>query len=160
MGVTALEQLFAEHYVALVRLAVNLVDDAESAEDLVQDVFASFDPNRVEDPARYLRTAVVNRSRSALRRRKVARAFAGRATRIELGEPADTGAVRTAERQTVLAAIDALPQRQREAVVLRYYEDLPVTEIAQVLATTPSAVSSALSRALDTLSTTLGDRND
>ncbi len=157
---TALEELFAEHYVALVRLAVNLVDDAESAEDLVQDVFASIDPKRVDDPARYLRTAVVNRSRSALRRRKVARAFAGRATRIELAEPADIGAVRTAERQTVLAAIDALPQRQREAVVLRYYEDLPVTEIAQVLDTTPSAISSALTRALDALATTLGDRDD
>ena len=68
--------------------------------------------------------------------------------------------MRTAERQTVLAAIDALPQRQREAVVLRYYEDLPVTEIAQMLATTPSAISSALTRALDTLATTLGDRDD
>jgi len=158
--VTAWDELFAEHYVALVRLAANLVDDPDSAEDVVQDVFAALGPTRVDEPLRYLRTAVVNRSRSALRRRRVARAFAGRATRIELAEPADSGAVRTAERQTVLAAIDALPQRQREAVVLRYYEDLPVTEIATVLATTPSAVSSALSRALDTLATTLGDRND
>ena len=154
------EELFAEHYAALVRLAVQLVDDQESAEDVVQDVFAAFDPARVDDPLRYLRTAVVNRSRSALRRRRIARAFAGRASRIELAEPADSGAVRTAERRSVLSAIDALPRRQREAVVLRYYEDLPVTEIARVLDTTASAVSSALTRALDTLALTLGDRAD
>ena len=157
---TAVEELFARHYARLVRLAAQLVDDPESAEDVVQDVFAALDPSRVDDALPYLRRAVVNRSRSMLRRRRTARAFAGRATRIELGEPADSGAVRTAERTRLLAAIDALPRRQREAVVLRYYEDLPVTEIARTLDTTPSAISSALTRALDTLATTLGDRDD
>jgi RNA polymerase sigma factor (sigma-70 family) len=155
--VTALDELFAAHYVALVRLAVNLVDDQDSAEDVVQDVFAALDPSRIDDPVRYLRTAVVNRSRSVLRRRRTARAFAARTARVELIED---GAVRTAERASMLAAIDALPQRQREAVVLRYYQDLPVAEIARTLDTTPSAISSALSRALDTLATTLGDRDD
>lgn len=157
---TALEELFAAHYVALVRLAAQLVDDPDSAEDVVQDVFAALDPSRVDDPLRYLRTAVVNRSRSVLRRRRTARAFAGRSSRMELVEPADSGAVRTDERVRVLGAIDALPRRQREAVVLRYYEDLPVTEIAHLLDTTPSAVSSALTRALDTLATTLGGDDD
>ena len=157
---TALEELFAGHYVALVRLAVQLVDDPDSAEDVVQDVFAGLDPSRVDDPLHYLRRAVVNRSRSVLRRRRTVRAFAGRATRVELVEPADSGAVRTDERVRVLGAIDALPRRQREAVVLRYYEDLPVTEIARILDTTPSAVSSALTRALDTLATTLGGDDD
>jgi RNA polymerase sigma factor (sigma-70 family) len=155
--VIALDELFAAHYVALVRLAVNLVDDQDSAEDVVQDVFAALDASRIEDPLSYLRRAVVNRSRSVLRRRRTARAFARRTTRVELVED---GAVRTAERASMLASIDALPQRQREAVVLRYYEDLPVTEIARVLDTTPSAVSSALTRAIDTLATTLGDRDD
>src|SRR5206468_4728511 len=88
----------------------------------------------------YLRTAVINRARSVLRRRKVARLFAGRPARLELGEPADAGTVRDAERTRVLAAIEALPRRQREAVVLRYYEDLPVAEIALVLGISPGAV--------------------
>jgi RNA polymerase sigma factor (sigma-70 family) len=154
--VTSLDELFAAHYVALVRLAVQLVDDPDSAEDVVQDVFASASPARIDDPQSYLRTAVVNRARSVLRRRRTARAFASRPTRVELVEPADSGAVRTDERVRVLAAIDALPRRQREAVVLRYYEDLSVTDIARTLDTTPSAISSALTRALDTLATTLG----
>jgi RNA polymerase sigma factor (sigma-70 family) len=158
--VSTLDELFAAHYAALVRLAVQLVDDPDSAEDVVQDVFAGLNPSRVDDPLHYLRRAVVNRSRSVLRRRRTVRAFAGRAESIELVEPADSGAVRTAERVRVLAAIDALPRRQREAVVLRYYEDLPVTEIARVLDTTPSAISSALTRALDTLATTLGGDHD
>ena len=157
---TTLDELFAAHYVALVRLAVQLVDDPESAEDVVQDVFAAVNPSRLDDPLRYLRTAVVNRSRSVLRRRRTVRAFAGRARPMELVEPADSGTVRTDERVRVLAAIDALPRRQREAVVLRYYEDLAVGEIARILGTTPAAVSSALTRALDTLVVTLGGDDD
>jgi RNA polymerase sigma factor (sigma-70 family) len=158
--VTVVEELFARHYAPLVRLAAQLVDDPESAEDVVQDVFAALDPSRVDDALPYLRRAVVNRSRSVLRRRRTARVFASRPARIELVEPAESGALRTAERTRLLAAIDALPRRQREAVVLRYYEDLPVTEIAKTLGTTPSAISSALTRALDTLAGTLGDGND
>ena len=157
---TTLDELFAAHYVALVRLAAQLVDDPESAEDVVQDVFAGLDPSRVEDPLHYLRRAVVNRSRSVLRRRRTVRAFAGRAERMELVEAADSGTVRTDERVRVLAAIDTLPRRQREAVVLRYYEDLAVGEIARILEATPSAISSALTRALDTLAVTLEGDDD
>lgn len=152
--------MFARHYAGLVRLAAQLVDDPESAEDVVQDVFAGLNPARIDDPVPYLRRAVVNRSRSVLRRRRTARTFATRATRVELVESADEGAVRTDERVRVLSAIDALPRRQREAVVLRYYEDLPVTEIARTLGTTASAISSALTRALDTLTATLGEADD
>lgn len=155
------DALFARHYPQLVRLAVQFVDDVESAEDVVQDVFAALHPDRVRgDALQYLRTAVVNRARSMLRRRKVARLFASRPARPELAEPADAATVRDAERTRVLAAIDALPQRQREAVVLRYYEDLPVAEIAAVLHISPGAVSTALGRARETLSTSLGDRDD
>ena len=150
-------ELFERHYASLVRLAVHLVDDRDSAEDVVQDVFAALDPSRpLSDAKRYLTTAVVNRSRSALRRRRVARLFAGRATREEFAEPASESAVRSAERDRMLAAIDALPRRQREAVVLRYYEDLPVAEIALVLDSSSGAVSSALTRALDALKPILG----
>ena len=153
-------ELFERHYTALVRLAVHLVDDPASAEDVVQDVFAALDASRpMQDPKRYLTTAVVNRCRSTLRRRKVARLFAGRPTREEFVEPASEAAVRSVERARMLAAIDALPRRQREAVVLRYYEDLPVAEIALVLDTSPGSVSSALTRALDALKPMLGGRD-
>ncbi len=146
-------ELFRAHYLGLVRLAMRLVDDQETAEDLVQDVFAAVAKHgRVpEAPLRYLRTAVVNRSRSALRRRRVARAFlAGRREEGLAESPEDAGLRRDAHRD-MRAAIARLPIRQREVVVLRYYEDLPVGEIATALGVSPGAVSSALNRALATL---------
>src|SRR5689334_8025764 len=80
---TALDlgELYAAHRLALVRLAVLLVDDRASAEDVVQDAFAGLaaksTPLRDPDKAlAYLRQAVVNRSRSALRRRRTARGYA------------------------------------------------------------------------------------
>jgi RNA polymerase sigma factor (sigma-70 family) len=156
----SIDELFATYYVVLVRLAVHLVDDQETAEDLVQDVFAGLRPTReLDDAKRYLTTAVVNRSRSALRRRRVVRAFAARPTRQEFGAAADEHALRFTERARVLAAIAQLPRRQREAIVLRYYEELSVAEIARVLGTSAGAVSSALNRALAALATKVGDGN-
>jgi RNA polymerase sigma factor (sigma-70 family) len=147
--------LFEKHYLALVRLAMRLVDDQDSAEDLVQDVFAAL-PSQLDDPQRYLRTAVVNRARSALRHRRVVRAFWARPHRLEDIESADEASLRSAARDHMLAAISRLPQRQREVVVLRYYEDLAVAEIAAVLDISPGSVSSALNRAMTTLATTIG----
>lgn len=148
-----IDALYRAHYLALVRLAVQLVDDVESAEDVVQDVFAALhrrgDLTALDDPKRYLTSAVVNRARSALRRRRVARAF--RPAREQPVEAADASSLRAAERARVLAALGRLPRRQREVVVLRYYADLPVREVAAVLRIAPSAVSSSLSRALTSL---------
>ena|SRR3954454_24891535 len=151
----AVESLYERHYLTLVRLAVNLVDDLDSAEDVVQDVFAGL-KDIPDDPLPYLRTAVLNRARSALRRRKVVRAFLQRAAPPNDVEAADADALRADRRRSLLAAIDRLPQRQREVVVLRYYEDLAVTDIAQLLRITPGAVSSSLARALGTLETRIG----
>ncbi|MGH8960018.1 MAG: sigma-70 family RNA polymerase sigma factor, partial [Jatrophihabitantaceae bacterium] len=105
----------------------------------------------------YLRTAVLNRSRSALRRRKVARMFWSARPDQLAGESADGPALRVAERTRMLAVIALLPQRQREVVVLRYYEDLPVTAIAGLLGISAGAVSSALNRAMATLASTTED---
>ena len=155
---TDVRDLYARHYLPLVRLARQLVDDLDSAEDVVQDVFAALGDKPPRDPLPYLRRAVVNRSRSMLRRRRVSRAFASRAVRVELGEPADADALRTERRRALLARVTALPSRQRE-VVLRYYEELSVTEIAGVLGISAGAVSTALSRALDALGKTIERSN-
>jgi RNA polymerase sigma factor (sigma-70 family) len=144
--------LYDAHYLRLVRLALNLVDDRESAEDVVQDVFAAAQRKAAPDDALpYLRTAVVNRARSLLRRRRVVRAFGARATVAEFGEPADEDVLRAERRSRLLGAIGALPTRQKEAIVLRYYEDLKVAEIAATLGISPAAVSTSLARALDAL---------
>jgi len=154
-----LQRLYERHYLPLVRLAAHLVDDLESAEDVVQDVFAGL-RTAPRDPARYLQRAVVNRARSTLRRRRVVRTFLARGTRLEDGEPADGDVLRAERRRLLLGAVDRLPQRQREIVVLRFYEELAVAEIADVLAISPGAVSSSLARALDTLHARLGDNRE
>jgi RNA polymerase sigma-70 factor (sigma-E family) len=147
----AAQELFRANYLLLVRLAMRLVGDQETAEDVVQDVFVALaHPREIGDPLHYLRRAVVNRARSVLRRRRVAGAFWAQ-TRPQIAEPADASTFRRSERQRMLAAIQQLPQRQREVVVLRYYEDLGVSEIAAVLRISQGAVSSALNRALAAL---------
>jgi RNA polymerase sigma factor (sigma-70 family) len=144
--------LYDAHYLGLVRLAVNLVDDLASAEDVVQDVFAAAQRKAPPaEPLAYLRTAVVNRARSVLRRRRVARAFGARGPAVELADAADEDVLRSERRTRLLAAIAALPARQKEVVVLRYYEDLRVAEIATALGISPAAVSTSLARALDAL---------
>lgn len=154
-----LSALYAAHYLPLVRLALHLVDDLESAEDVVQDVFAGAGRALdAADPLRYLQAAVVNRSRSALRRRRAARAFAARPVRTAVAEGADAPALREDERATMLRALARLPLRQREVLVLRYYEELKVTEIAALLGINAGAVSTSISRALHSLGEQNGRR--
>ena len=150
---SGVSELFRQHYLRLVRLAMRLVDDQETAEDLVQDVFLGLAAQHIalDEPENYLRRAVVNRCHSILRRRRVARVFLA-ARRPD--EPVDDSAAiaeRDVERRQMLDAIARLPVRQREVVVLRYYDAQSVAEIASTLNISPGAVSSALNRALTAL---------
>ena len=61
------------------------------------------------------------------------------------------------ERDAILRLIAELPPRQRAAVALRYYEDLPIAEIADLLGSRETAVRSNLSRAIATLRQRLAD---
>jgi RNA polymerase sigma factor (sigma-70 family) len=153
-------ELFRAYYLDLVRLAARLVNSSAAAEDIVQDVFASVQRRgkRLDDPVPYLRAAVVNRARSVLRRRRVA-ALLGVMSSAH-AQPADTAALERAEQTRVLAAIKRLPGRQREIVVLRFYEDLTVAEVAHLLGISPGAVSSSAARAMTTLKLALGDADD
>lgn len=146
-------ELFDQHYLGLVRIAASVVGDQETAEDVVQDVFAAL-PERMDNPRSYLTTAVFNRSRSVLRRRKVALRL--RVWEQAPAESADQHTLRQDERERVLAAVRALPDRQREVVVLRYLEELPPAEVAELLGISKEAVASSLNRALESLRTKLG----
>ena len=151
-----LGELYAAHRLSLVRLAVLLVDDRASAEDVVQDAFAGLAANgaKLRDPDKalaYLRQAVVNRSRSALRRRRTARGYAPPRS-IEAVRP-DERAVLAEEHREILAALDRLAPRQREVLVLRYWSGLSEAEIAEALGITRGSVKSTASRALDQLET-------
>lgn len=161
---TAVEQLYASHYTQLVRLSVLLVRDRETAEEVVQDSFVAMHGRwkNLADPEKglaYLRQTVVNRSRSALRRRGVERRYAAAqpgalAARTEAG--ADEAALAHERRSVVLGALAALPRRQREVLALRYYLDLDEASIAETLGISRGAVKSHGSRGSASLRTLLG----
>ena len=153
---------------ALVRLAVLLVDDLADAEDVVQDAFLALHRKRAglrnsAAAVSYLRTSVVNGARSRLRRRAVARRHLASEMAVVAGrgEPAMAGAedavVVAAEHAHMIAALRALPRRQREVLVLRYWSGLSEAEIADTLHISKGTVKSAASRGLDTLERSLGE---
>lgn len=154
-----LAELYAAHRLSLVRLAILLVDDQASAEDVVQDAFAALAARRgaLRDRSAalgYLRTSVVNGSRSALRRRRTARAYSP-PHEPDLEAP-ESRAVLAEEHREVLAALGGLAPRQREVLVLRYWSDLSEVEIAAALGISKGTVKSTASRALDALELALG----
>ena len=111
----------------MVRLAMLLVDDVTTAEDVVQDAFAgvvkAWDRLETEAAMRaYLRTCVVNTARSVLRRRRTARSYVPPLSPTAPG--ADEAAVLSEEHREVIKALGRLPQRQREILVLRYWSSL------------------------------------
>lgn len=154
LTVDDLAELYAAHRLALVRLAILLVDDRASAEDVVQDAFAGLAGrlHRVRDPHAalgYLRTSVVNGSRSALRRRRTARGYVPPVPAEPPGP--DDRVVLAEEHREVLAGLDRLAPRQREVLVLRYWSGLSEAEIAETCGISRGSVKSTASRALDAL---------
>lgn len=150
--------LYAEHALGLVRLAVLLVGDRASAEDVVQDAFLGLYRrwDRLPDtsaPLAYVRVSVVNGCRTALRRRSRARRV-GNFTEPP-AESAEAVALLSEEQRAVAGALRRLPERQREALVLRYYLDLSEAEIAAAMRISRGTVKSATSRALATVGRTL-----
>ena len=161
-----LGDLFRQHHGELVRLATILVQNRETAEDLVQDVFTALQGRaggltRPDDALPYLRSAVLNRCRSALRRQAVARRFGDlRGTDYGLTQASvEAELVRDEDRRAVLAALAALPLRRREVLVLRYYLGLSEAEIAKTLGISPGTVKSSSARGLAALGRMLGENS-
>lgn len=149
-----LEDLYRTHRMRLVRLALLLVDEPATAEDVVQEAFTGLHRHwhNLRDSAAaigYLRTAVVNGSRSVLRRRKTARDYTP--PHVANARSAESLAMLTAEHQSVVAALGQLPPRQREVLVLRYYGNLTEAEIAEAAGISKGTVKSTASRALEAL---------
>jgi len=146
--------IFAAHHIGLVRLALIMVGDLATAEDVVQEAFERTHAGlpRLRDPDKaltYVRSAVLNGCRSVLRRR----AFAFR-RRTPYEPPiwsAESAVLIGEERREVLAALQRLPRRQREALVLRYYLELSDPEIADVMGIGASTVRSTIARGIAAL---------
>ena len=166
----AIAALFRDHHAELVRLALLMVGDLPTAEDVVQDVYMSLHRrNRaqgraqtVEAPLPYVRAAVLNGCRSALRRRGIARriGLTGQAApnedRMTLAS-AESEVILSEDRRQVLSALARLPRRRREVLVLRYYLGLSEAEIAAVLGISAGTVKSTAARALAALARDLGE---
>ena len=153
--------LFRAHAVSLVRVAVLLLGDQPSAEDVVQDAFLRLHRGLpgLRDPDKalpYLRASVINGSRSVLRARR--RALLRRAQHEPPVWSAESAAMDGEDRRAVLTAVAGLPRRSREVLALRYYLDLPDDEIAAALGVSRGTVSSTAARARAALVRTLKEK--
>jgi RNA polymerase sigma-70 factor (sigma-E family) len=153
--------LFDRHYAALCRLAYVILGDSAMAEEIVMDALLKTYKGwgRIRDLDRsdaYLKRAVVNLCRSKIRR-KIVESRVNEVThhRDALKMPA-WDPERHETSRLVWAAVKTLPERQRAAVVLRYFEDLPEAQIAEVLECSVGTVKSQLSKARAKLEKQLG----
>ena len=154
-------RLFHQEGRALVRLARLFVDDRDAAEDLVQEAFLRLarSAHRIADVDRapaYLRSIVLNLARDHNRRGLVS---------LRHRPPSDPdppsledGVVGREESREVVAALRRLPRRQRDCIVLRYYVELPVAEVAETLGLSANSVKTHLQRGLRSLEGMLEDR--
>lgn len=150
-GVEPLAVLFAERYVPLVRLAVLLGASQEVAEEKVMDAFAGLTSRigEVAAPTSYLRTAVVNGVRSHHRRLRTVRRQPRPRPQV-LEDP---------DLDDLWDRLGSLSRQERMCVVLRYYEDLPIGEIALVLDMPVGTVKSHLHRAIAALRDLLNEED-
>jgi RNA polymerase sigma-70 factor (sigma-E family) len=155
--------LYQAHGVGLIRLAVVMLGDRPAAEDVVQEAFCGLYRrwDHLDDPGnalRYLRSSVLNGCRSVLRNRGRLRLRLGQEPgRPDSVESAESTALVGEEHRAVLAALRRLPDRQREALVLRFYLELSEAEIAQAMGISQGTVKSTVSRALAALGRLLGE---
>jgi RNA polymerase sigma-70 factor (sigma-E family) len=150
----AVTAIYSAHYRSLVRLAALLVRDVATAEEVVQDSFVAMHGawRRLRDSDKalsYLRQSVVNRSRSVLRHRVVVDRNAPKPAPDE--PSAEQGAITLLERSAVISALRGLPQRQREALVLKFYADFSEAQIASTMGISRGAVKSHTARAMASL---------
>ena len=159
-----LAALFRRHHLELVRLALLLVGDQPTAEDVVQDVFARLQARdgrlagRDDGGLAYARTAVVNGCRSELRHRVTTRRASAALPPPAVQDSAEGQALLAEDRRRVLAALSQLPPRRREVLVLRYYLGLSEAEIAATLGISAGAVKSSAARGLAALARKIGEK--
>lgn len=154
----AIAALFLEHARSLVRLARFFADDRNAAEDLVQEAFLrlrrSF--HRIETPDRaaaYLRSIVLNLARDHNRRGLMS--LRHRMPEEESRLSAEDRIVMREDQQQVIDAVQALPRRQRDCLVLRYYMDLSIPDIATTLRISENSVKTHLRRGMAVLESRL-----
>lgn len=155
-----LVDLFEREGRSLVRLARLFVDDRNAAEDLVQEAFIRLarSAHRIKDGAKaapYLRSIVLNLARDHNRRGLVSLRH-----RLPLNDQRaqeeDQLVLRDDQRQ-IIEALRDLPHRQRDCLILRYYQELGIDDIAETLGISRNSVKTHLKRGLAAMESRLGD---
>jgi RNA polymerase sigma-70 factor (sigma-E family) len=141
-------EFFAAEYGRLRRLGFLLTGDWGQAEELAQDALVRVwwawpRVRRLDHAGAYARRALVNRHRSLLRRAVTEARHAGRTHTREAYQP-DLGE----DAMVLWDAIRGLPQRQRDVLVLRFYEDMTEPEVARLLRLPLGTVKSHAHRGL------------
>jgi len=155
--------LFDRHYDSMCRLAYVILGDAPLAEEIVMEAllktFSGW--RRIRDLDRvdaYLKRSVVNLCRSKIRRKAIEARVNATSYRREERRAPDWDPERHETTRLVCEAVRELPERQRACVVLRYYEDMPEAQIADILECSVGTVKSQLSKARGKLERALGNR--
>lgn len=135
----AFDTWYGTHFELLVRLAYLMVGSQDLARDLTQDAMVGVlrHWDRIDNPEHYARRAVANACRSHQRRAAVVRLHPVAPTL-----PTELGAGEMSD------ALAKLSDRQRTAILLRYWADLPESEIAEIIGVRRGSVASLLHRAL------------
>jgi RNA polymerase sigma factor (sigma-70 family) len=149
VGRASFDDLYQAHWAGLVRLGCALCGSIPLAEDIVHDAFLRLVPSleRVQDPLAYLRKAVLNGVRDNYRHLRVEHRHPFRPS-LPAAPP---------EVDETWVALQALPARYRDALVLRYYSDLRVEDVAEVLGCPVGTAKSLIHRGLEKLKELLGD---
>ena len=150
--------MFQEHGRGLVRMVRLFVDDRNAAEDLVQEAFIRLarSAHRIEDDrkaAAYLRSIVLNLARDHNRRGLVSLRH-----RLPLDDrvaSVEDTVVLSEEHQQVVEALRSLPRRQRDCLILRYYDELAIDDIAATLDISRNSVKTHLTRGMRALESAL-----
>ena len=157
----AVSALFDRNYASLCRLAYVILGDRAQAEEMVMEAMLKTlgGWSRIRDVERidaYLKRTVINLCRSKIRRKMIENRVNEVQHHRDESKAPDWDAERHETSRLVMEAVRQLPERQKAAVVLRYFEDLPEAQIAEVLDCSVGTVKSQLSKARAKLEKTLG----
>jgi len=152
--------MFAREGSSLVRLARVFCDDRNAAEDLVQEAFIRLHRSAgsirdVEKAPAFLRSIVINLARDHNRRGLMSLRHRSTAEAPKDPREPDEHAVADEDAAALLTALRSLPERQRACLVLRYYEELSIAEVAATLHISKNSVKTHCRRGLASLESSL-----
>jgi RNA polymerase sigma-70 factor (ECF subfamily) len=157
----AIEKMVNTHQAGIYRLAYSILDDSHEAEDVVQETFlaALRALDSFQEKASFstwLASIAINLSRTRLRRRQMRVRLTAVLQNLwhwhQTESPSlEQNAIQNENCSKIWRAIHSLDEKQRLPVILRYYHDYPVAEIAALLHIPEGTVHSRLNKARETL---------